>query len=90
MIVKEINHIVHGCPSRWDGKLDDGRTFYIKYRWGYLSVHVSNEVTDDLMAPLNDGVEVMGVQIDPSGWDGVMSGDEMIKIVSEVFKFEES
>lgn len=29
------------CPSQWEGKLDDGREVYIRYRCGRLRVYVA-------------------------------------------------
>ncbi|MGK9171471.1 hypothetical protein KXR53_34615 [Inquilinus limosus] len=37
----QIAEIVQTCsrsPSQWEGRLTDGRPFYIRYRWGRLSV----------------------------------------------------
>ncbi len=40
------------CPSQWEGGLEDGRTIYIRYQHGGLSVSVSHEPTDSI----NDAV----------------------------------
>jgi hypothetical protein len=37
------------CPSQWEGMLDDGRMFYIRYRSGWLSAEVSEKPTTDVM-----------------------------------------
>ena len=29
------------CPSQWEGQLEDGRAFYVRYRWGGLEVYIS-------------------------------------------------
>lgn len=31
------------CPSQWQGRTDDGRSVYIRYRWGYGTVDVNSE-----------------------------------------------
>lgn len=32
-----------GCPSQWDGKTSKGEYVYIRFRYGILTVDVSNE-----------------------------------------------
>jgi hypothetical protein len=33
------------CPTQYEGKTDDDRPVYIRYRWGYLSVRVGDKGT---------------------------------------------
>jgi hypothetical protein len=28
------------CPAQWDGVTDDNRQFYVRYRWGCLTVSI--------------------------------------------------
>jgi len=63
------------CPSQWEGKLDDGRMFYIRYRWGSLSVRVSRAVTNDVDDAVL-GESVLEVDHD-NDWDGYMSTKDM-------------
>lgn len=46
--VETIEQISDVCPAQWEGKLTDGRTFYIRYRWGYLTFRVSEKPTDNI------------------------------------------
>ncbi len=46
--VVELEQTCWACPSQWEGKLDDGRMIYIRYRSGLLSVDVSPEPTNNL------------------------------------------
>ena len=36
----ELTQTCEACPSQWDGRLEDGRTVYIRYRHQTLSVEV--------------------------------------------------
>ena len=54
------------CPSQWEGVLTDGRMFYVRFRHGYLSIRVSNSITEDAYDAVS-GEEIFGVN----------SGDDM-------------
>ena len=47
MEVKEIIQTCIACPSQWEGILKDGRMFYIRYRWGTLTIQLSKQPTND-------------------------------------------
>lgn len=47
MTIAEIRQTCCGCPSQWEGRLADGRAFYVRYRWGYLSIRTSEGSVDD-------------------------------------------
>jgi hypothetical protein len=34
--ITKIEQTIYGCPSQWEGTLNDGRTFFARYRWGWL------------------------------------------------------
>lgn len=70
------------CPSQWEGKLDDGRMFYIRYRWGSLSVRVSRSITNDVDDAVL-GESVLEVDHD-NDWDGYMSTKDMQNHTSHV------
>ena len=36
--ITDIQQTCPAFPSQWDGRLEDGRPFYIRYRGGYLAV----------------------------------------------------
>jgi len=73
------------CPSQWEGTLDDGRNFYIRYRWGYLSLRLSDEVGGDAVS----GTEVFGKTLDSSGWDGCLSESQMKMYTGHVIDWSE-
>jgi len=85
MYITELNQTCGACPSQWEGKLNDGRMFYIRYRWGYLSVRISENATNDVGDAVG-GQEILGEQVDKSGWDGVMNEDDMLEKIKSVLK----
>jgi hypothetical protein len=34
-------------PSQWEGRTDDNRPFYVRYRWGTLTVQLGERDADD-------------------------------------------
>ena len=38
LTIAQIVQTCPECPSQWEGRLTDGRPFYIRYRWGCLTV----------------------------------------------------
>jgi hypothetical protein len=50
------------CPTQYEGRLLDGRMVYIRYRWGYLSIRISNESTTDISDAVN-GTVIYGRQL---------------------------
>jgi len=72
------------CPAQWEGKLEDGRMLYFRYRYGHLSVRISPEVTDDIMDAV-DGEEIFGTFIGDE-LDGSMSEEELLKAITPMLK----
>ncbi len=64
------------CPAQWDGVTDDGRTAYIRYRWGWLSVRVS--ATGDAVG----GDEIVGAQLGDR-LDGSLTTDQLFTALHE-------
>jgi hypothetical protein len=44
IVVVEVQRECLACPSSWSGKTYDGKEVYARYRWGYLSVTVDDNV----------------------------------------------
>ena len=74
-VIKTKIQTCDACPSQWEETLEDGRMFYIRYRWGYLSVRVSEKPTEYLTDAVR-GEEVYGKQMG-DGLDGSLSWDEI-------------
>lgn len=45
------------CPSQWEGKLEDGRFVYARYRYGHLAVTAADSVNMAIM-PVPDDVKL--------------------------------
>jgi hypothetical protein len=41
MQILEIRKTCDVCPSQWEGRLADGRTVYVRFRWGWLRIHLA-------------------------------------------------
>jgi len=82
--IKTITQTCEFCPSQWEGYTTDWTPFYIRYRWGYLSVSLGKpfESIDDAVS----GEEIFGEQIDTE-FDGVMSTEEMLVIIQDVLHY---
>lgn len=59
------------CPSQWDAWDSEGGYYYIRFRWGFLSVSKGSSDTWD------DHEEVYGRQISDD-LDGVLTTEEML------------
>lgn len=71
------------CPTQYEGKLEDGRMFYFRYRWGYASLSVSPKESNDVYDAVS-GEEVYGEQLSDE-WDGVLEEAKVIEILDKVF-----
>jgi hypothetical protein len=86
MKVTEITQTCSACPSQWEGKIEDGRMFYARYRWGCLSVRLSETPTENLYEVL-DGNTLIDLELGDE-FDGVLSEGELVEQMEKVgFKF---
>ncbi len=72
----EIKRTCIACPSQWEGKLDNGNTIYIRYRWGAFTIGEGKTMDE---AVWNQNLHI------PYGdeFDGFMSNKTMIELVYE-------
>ena len=82
--IKELKQTCFACPSQWEIKLVDGRMVYVRYRWGYLSIRISPNVTDDIFDAVR-GKEILGVQLG-SGLDGEITEEDMMMYLTKALK----
>ena len=72
--VAQLTHACIACPSQWEGKTDDERPFYVRYRWGVLTVQLGAKGTTDgsegAMVFDDEVGDKMSGRID---WDEVMA-----------------
>lgn len=43
IVVESITMTCGACPTQWEGHTNDGKSVYVRYRWGYLSVDVNDK-----------------------------------------------
>lgn len=87
MEVTTLKRTCIACPSQWEGHLKDGRMFYGRYRWGWLTIEVSENPTQDVMDAV--GGNLLLEQEIGGGFDGDMSNEDFIeKMLSVGFNFD--
>jgi len=69
--IKTIYKTCNACPTQYEGKLSDDSTFYFRYKWGHLSIKVSEIPTDDIDEAVN-GEEIINID-EGDEYDGDMS-----------------
>ncbi len=42
-VAKVLVRTTKDCPAQWEGRTDDGRGIYIRYRYGWLQVYVASK-----------------------------------------------
>lgn len=65
MIVTKLVQTCTACPSQWEGELDNGDEFYVRYRHGNFTVDIN-------------GKEVIYKEINRMA-DGFMEEEEMLR-----------
>jgi len=73
------------CPAQWEGKLEDGRMVYVRYRWGYLSVRVSENKTEDITDAVR-GKEIFGVGVGDS-MSGTLEFVELVGVTGHILDY---
>jgi hypothetical protein len=83
-VVTELVKSCEHCPAQWDGRTEDGRVLYVRYRYGRLSVQLGVDTGDEF-----DGVNGALILQDAAGdqWDGSMETAEMILRTDHVLDF---
>jgi hypothetical protein len=71
MKIVELRHTCEACPAQWEGRLEDGRYLYVRYRWGTLQVGLGPTFGDAVGNSHHDEVEIGGA------FDGYLSYDEL-------------
>lgn len=78
----EITNLVQtcgACPSQWEALTDDGRGVYVRYRWGYLSICVSNQPGEHGL----EGREVYSVKMGDN-LDGLIDWEVVAPIIGSL------
>lgn len=77
MKIVELTRTCIASPSQWEGKLEDGRYAYLRYRFGNFTMSVGDSPKN---AVFGEGVISVGHGL---SMDGVMADDEMLSILME-------
>jgi hypothetical protein len=59
VLLKRLKRTSVAAPSQWEGETTDGRSVYVRYRWGVLRVEI-----DDKQVVETDAGEKMGSYMD--------------------------
>jgi hypothetical protein len=68
VVLTELHQTCGACPSQWKGTAEDGRRFYARYRWGWLTWGFGRTDGDAIDA----SIESPGVKLGDD-LDGVLS-----------------
>lgn len=82
----ELTRITWACPVEWEGKTEDGRAVYIRYRWGHLKIYVS-DINGSFLDAVNSDDAIFEVNYG-SSYDGFMEDSEMFTLTKDVIEME--
>ena len=85
--VRTLALTCRGAPSQWEGRLDDGRMFYVRVRRGELEVRLSAEPTSDVMDAVRAAPSLELDLSDP--WASFMDEETMRAVTASVLDFSE-
>ena len=79
MRIVKLYQTCPACPSQWEGETDDGRSVYIRYRYGRLTMSVA-------AGGINAAVdaEPCVVVSHGDGLDGYLTTDVMCELIPDV------
>jgi hypothetical protein len=78
---RKMEQTCNACPSQWDAWDADGVLYYIRYRWGHLTIHRGGV----------DGDLIFEWQSEDC-WEGILSTEDMLEktgctlVPSELFQ----
>ena len=85
LIVTEIRNTCGACPSQWEGRTEDGRYVYVRYRWGHLTIGVGDT---DIWDAVDRGGEVFDQYL--GDWlDGFLDYAELKQATQGVVRWPE-
>ena len=83
IVIKSLKQTCKACPSQWEGKTADGRFIYIRYRYGFLTVHVGDTPQESYISDRVFGSS-LGDRL-----DGILSLNELKRATLSVLQWEE-
>jgi len=81
--IANIECTCYGSPTQYEGKLDNGKMFYFRFRWGELSISESEHPTEEIDDAIT-GTIMLEHQTDDK-WNGRLSAEEVITYLSGVY-----
>lgn len=83
--ITAIKRTCYASPTQYEGKPDNGKMFYLRFRWGELSISESMQPTEDI----NDAVdgEVVLEHQTSNEWDGLLSPEQVEAYLSSLYTF---
>ena len=79
MKIANLIQTCSACPSQWEFKTDGERNVYARYRWGCLSVRVSEKSDGDAVL----GVEILRLQLGDD-FNGVIDWGAVEKLIKDI------
>lgn len=78
LVLKEIRRICLACPSSWEGVTECGRSVFIRYRWGHLSIRTDDNDKKSVVR----GTEILALDYGEP-MDGFLHYNELKILASE-------
>lgn len=63
--IASITQTCFGCPSQWEGKTEDGKYIYMRFRWGHLRLDINDET-------------VASMDVGENEWSGIISLEDAL------------
>jgi len=79
----KLEKTCYASPAQWEGKLESGHLIYIRYRYGNLSISISENVTENIFEAI-EGIELLCENIG-DGLDGFIEFKELKPYLEEIF-----
>lgn len=73
--VTKLTQTCGACPAQWEGETADGRSVYVRYRWGCLRVSFGPTVMDAVRGDDESGDDIAMELGD--GFDGTLTMKEL-------------
>jgi hypothetical protein len=83
--VVELAQTSDASPSQWEGKADDGRFVYVRFRWGHLRIGVGATLDE---AITEDRKTIFEQQLS-DGLDGELSYEQLRAATKGVVEWPE-
>lgn len=75
--ITKLNKTCNICPTQWDAEDSEGQTYYIRYRYGNLTVHKDGPLGDTILEKSYGHV-----------LDGIITFSKLRELTKDVLTFE--